>query len=167
MLSEVAKQSSDRTGGKRDYQRLVDLGVNLKGNIALAKYGGTFRGLKVQYAQEQGMVAVLIYSDPGDDGDITEANGYAAYPAGPARNPSSVQRGTVMFLNMTGDPVSHIKILPPHLCASAKMNRQPPDILRSLASKGETHPSSSPQSRHCHYRLKMPSRSSGLLTDTG
>ncbi|RPB03458.1 Zn-dependent exopeptidase [Choiromyces venosus 120613-1] len=94
-------------GGKRDYQRLVDLGVDLKGKIALAKYGGTFRGLKVKYAQEHGMIGVLIYSDPGDDGDITEANGYAAYPAGPARNPSSVQRGSVMFLaTMSGDPTT-------------------------------------------------------------
>ncbi|PWW78581.1 Zn-dependent exopeptidase [Tuber magnatum] len=94
-------------GGKRDYQRLVDLGVDLKGKVALAKYGGTFRGLKVKYAQDQGMIGVLTYSDPGDDGDITEANGYAAYPAGPARNPSSVQRGSVMFLaTMTGDPTT-------------------------------------------------------------
>jgi len=104
-------------GGKGDYQRLVDLGVDLKGKIALAKYGGTFRGLKVKYAQEQGMIGVLIYSDPGDDGDITEANGYAAYPAGPARNPSSVQRGSVMFLaTMTGDPVSHITFCPSPMC---------------------------------------------------
>jgi len=104
-------------GGKGDYQRLVDLGVNLKGKIALAKYGGAFRGVKVKYAQEQGMVGVLIYSDPGDDGDITEANGYAAYPAGPARNPSSVQRGSVMFLaTLSGDPVGHIILYPSSVC---------------------------------------------------
>ena len=155
-------------GGKRDYQRLVDLGINLKGKIALAKYGGTFRGLKVKYAQEQGMIGVLMYSDPGDDGEITEANGYAAYPAGPARNPSSVQRGSVMSLaTMAGDPVSHIKSLPLHLCAVLKVNRQLRDTLRSPALKEKTHPNSSPQSRHCHYRLKMPSRSFRLLTDTG
>ena len=100
-------------GGKKDYQRLVDLGVDLKGKIALAKYGGTFRGLKVKYAQEQGMIGVLIYSDPGDDGDITEANGYAAYPAGPARNPSSVQCGSAAFLaTIAGDPVSHLNFHP-------------------------------------------------------
>jgi len=117
MLSKVAKQSSGRMGGKRDYQRLVDLGVDLKGKIALAKYGGAFRGLKVKYAQEQGMIGVLIYSDPGDDGEITEANGYAAYPAGPARNPSSVQCGSAAFLSMTaGDPVSHINFYPSSMC---------------------------------------------------
>ncbi|KAG0134345.1 hypothetical protein HOY82DRAFT_516155 [Tuber indicum] len=94
-------------GGKRDYQRLVDLGVDLKGKIALVKYGRSFRGLKVKYAQEQGMIAVLMYSDPGDDGNITEANGYAAYPDGPARNPSSVQRGSTSFLaTLVGDPTT-------------------------------------------------------------
>ncbi|CUS07818.1 unnamed protein product [Tuber aestivum] len=102
LLSEAAD-----LGGKADYQRLVDLGVDLKGKIALAKYGGTFRGLKVKYAQEQGMIGVLTYTDPGDDGEITKANGYAPYPDGPARNPSSVQRGSVMFLaTMTGDPTT-------------------------------------------------------------
>jgi len=104
-------------GGKRDYQRLVDLGVDLKGKIALAKYGGTFRGLKVKYAQEQGMIGILIYSDPGDDGDITEANGYTPYPAGPARNPSSVQRGSASFLAiLAGDPVGHIIFYPSSVC---------------------------------------------------
>ncbi|CUS07820.1 unnamed protein product [Tuber aestivum] len=103
----AAKRLGGRMGAKKDYQRLVDLGVDLKGKIALAKYGGAFRALKVKYAQEQGMIGVLIYSDPGDDGEITEANGYAAYPAGPARNPSPVQRGSVMFpATMTGDPTT-------------------------------------------------------------
>ncbi|CUS07819.1 unnamed protein product [Tuber aestivum] len=92
--SKATKQLGGRMGAKKDYQRLVDLGVDLKGKIALAKYGGAFRALKVKYAQERGMTGVLIYSDPGDDGEITKANGYAAYPAGPARNPSSVQRGS-------------------------------------------------------------------------
>ena len=96
---------------------MVDLGVNLKGKIALVKYGGSFRALKVEYAQKHGMIGVLIYSDPGDDGDITEANGYAAYPAGPARNPSSVQRGTVAFLaTMAGDPVSGVTFCPSYIC---------------------------------------------------
>jgi N-acetylated-alpha-linked acidic dipeptidase len=40
-----------------------------------------------------------MYSDPGDDGEMTEKNGHAAYPDGPARQPSSVQRGSVQFLS--------------------------------------------------------------------
>jgi N-acetylated-alpha-linked acidic dipeptidase len=40
-----------------------------------------------------------MYSDPGDDGDVTEKNGNKTYPDGPAREPSSVQRGSVQFLS--------------------------------------------------------------------
>ena len=43
---------------------------------------------------------MLIYSDPRDDGAVTVANGYAPYPEGPARNPTSVQRGSVQFLSL-------------------------------------------------------------------
>lgn len=46
-------------------------------------------------------------TDPADDGNVTVANGYAAYPDGPARNPSSVQRGSVQFLSTyPGDPTT-------------------------------------------------------------
>jgi hypothetical protein len=36
-------------------------------------------------AQEAGAVGCIIFTDPGDDGEITEANGYEQYPNGPAR----------------------------------------------------------------------------------
>lgn len=92
-------------GTYQDFQDLVDAGIDLEGKIALVKYGTIFRGLKVKRAQELGMIGVLIYSDPGDDGEITEENGYEAYPNGPARNPSSVQRGSVQYLSTRpGDP---------------------------------------------------------------
>lgn len=92
-------------GTYHDYDDLVEAGVDLKGKIAIAKYGGIFRGLKVKRAQELGMIGVVLYSDPGDDGEITEENGYEQYPDGPARNPSSVQRGSVQFLSVRpGDP---------------------------------------------------------------
>ncbi|GJN79417.1 hypothetical protein PLIIFM63780_002930 [Purpureocillium lilacinum] len=92
-------------GTYRDFEDLVEAGIDLKGRIAIAKYGGVFRGLKVKRAQELGMVGTLIYSDPGDDGKHTEENGYKPYPDGPARNPSSVQRGSVQFLSVRpGDP---------------------------------------------------------------
>ena len=58
-------------------------------------------------AQELGAIGVLIYSDPRDDGFVTVQNDYAPYPAGPARNPSSVQRGSVQFLSIyPGDPTT-------------------------------------------------------------
>lgn len=103
----------DRRGRRTDFKRLVELGVPLEGKIALAKYGGQFRGLKVKNAQDFGMIGTIIYTDPGDDGAMREENGYAPYPAGPARNPSSVQRGSVQFLSTyPGDPVSILHLLP-------------------------------------------------------
>ncbi len=94
-------------GQQVDFDRLLALGVELKGKIALAKYGGPFRGLKVKNAQEHGMIGTVIFTDPGDDGNMTEAKGVAAYPNGPARNPTSVQRGSVQFLSTyPGDPTT-------------------------------------------------------------
>ncbi|KAJ5917723.1 Peptidase M28 [Penicillium verhagenii] len=85
-------------GTYKDFEDLVNANVTLAGNIALVKYGGIFRGLKVKRAQELGMVGVVMYSDPQEDGEITELNGYEAYPNGPARNPSAIQRGSTQFL---------------------------------------------------------------------
>ncbi|KAI0268104.1 hypothetical protein BC834DRAFT_952323 [Gloeopeniophorella convolvens] len=94
-------------GRKSDYDELVEKGVNFTDSIVLARYGGIFRGLKVKGAQELGAAGVLIYSDPRDDGTVTEENGYAPYPHGPARNPTSVQRGSVQFLSVyPGDPTT-------------------------------------------------------------
>lgn len=86
-------------GTYHDFEDLLAANVTLEGKIALAKYGKIFRGLKVKRAEELGMIGVVIYSDPQEDGQITEANGYKTYPDGPARNPSSVQRGSVQFLS--------------------------------------------------------------------
>jgi len=85
-------------GTYKDFEDLVAANVTLKGKIALVKYGTIFRGLKVRRAEQLGMVGVVIYSDPGDDGEVTIENGYKSYPYGPAREPSSVQRGSVQFL---------------------------------------------------------------------
>ncbi|KAF2876045.1 hypothetical protein BDV95DRAFT_603430 [Massariosphaeria phaeospora] len=94
-------------GTYKDFEELQAANISLAGNIALARYGGVFRGLKVKRAQELGMVGVVMYTDPGDDGEVTEYNGYAAYPDGPARQPSSVQRGSTQFLSFApGDPTT-------------------------------------------------------------
>jgi N-acetylated-alpha-linked acidic dipeptidase len=87
-------------GTFQDFEDLKAANVSLDGKIALARYGGVFRGLKVKRAQEFGMVGCVIYTDPGDDGEVTEENGIAPYPKGPAREPSSVQRGSVQFLSV-------------------------------------------------------------------
>ena len=82
-----------------DFEDLVKANVSLNGKIAIAKYGLIFRGLKIKRAQELGMIGVVLYTDPQEDGEVTELNGYKPYPEGPARNPSSVQRGSALFLS--------------------------------------------------------------------
>jgi N-acetylated-alpha-linked acidic dipeptidase len=88
-------------GSPGDFARLAGMGISVEGKIALVRYGGAFRGLKVKEAQDRGAVGVLIYSDPEDDG-------YAAgdvYPDGPMRPESAIQRGSVLFLShVPGDP---------------------------------------------------------------
>ena len=86
-------------GTYQDFEDVLKANISLEGKIALVKYGGIFRGLKVKRAQELGMIGTIIYTDPEEDGEITEANGYKTYPDGPARNPSSVQRGSTQFLS--------------------------------------------------------------------
>lgn len=94
-------------GRKQDFDQLAELGVNMTGKIAVVRYGLIYRGLKVRFAQQHGAIGVVIYTDPDEDGEITAENGYAAYPKGPARQPSSIQRGSVMMLSYgPGDPTT-------------------------------------------------------------
>ena len=85
-------------GTYKDYEALVGAGIDLKGKIAVVKYGNVFRGLKVKRAQELGMIGVVMYTDPGEDG-VQSYDPNQQYPAGSARNPSSVQRGSSQFLS--------------------------------------------------------------------
>lgn len=89
-----------------DFQALDKAGISVKGKIVLVKYGTVFRGLKVRAAEQYGAAGVLIYSDPQDDA-IKATDGYDVYPNGPARQPSSVQRGSVGYLSLyAGDPLT-------------------------------------------------------------
>ncbi|KAM0212602.1 hypothetical protein ACHAQI_004557 [Fusarium lateritium] len=92
-------------GSREDYKKLKDLGVELEGKIALAQYGGANRGVKIKNAEAHGMIGTILYTDPLEDGEITEANGYLPYPDGPARHPSSIQRGSTRWGSLSfGDP---------------------------------------------------------------
>lgn len=51
-----------------------------------------------------GAIGVIIYSDPSEDKELANE---APYPHGPARHPSAVQRGSVLFLSkLPGDPTT-------------------------------------------------------------
>jgi N-acetylated-alpha-linked acidic dipeptidase len=81
-----------------DYAQLDSLGVSVRGKIAIARYGRSFRGIKAREAERHGALALIIYSDPQDDGFVRGD----VYPEGPMRPAAGVQRGSV--LNGDGDP---------------------------------------------------------------
>jgi N-acetylated-alpha-linked acidic dipeptidase len=90
-------------GRPEDYEELDRLGVSVRGAIAIARYGASWRGIKPKVAAEHGAVACLIYSDPRDDGYAIKP----VFPAGPMRSSEGVQRGSVMDMPMyPGDPLT-------------------------------------------------------------
>jgi N-acetylated-alpha-linked acidic dipeptidase len=90
-------------GRPEDYEILDRLGVSVKGAIVIARYGGSWRGIKPKVAAEHGAIGCLIYSDPKDDGYYEGE----VYPGGPMRNRDGVQRGSVMDMPVhPGDPLT-------------------------------------------------------------
>ena len=90
-------------GVPADYEVLAKLGIDVKGKVVIARYGGSWRGTKPKVAQEHGAVGCLIYSDPRDDGYFQGD----VYPKGAYRPPEGVQRGSVLDMPLyPGDPLS-------------------------------------------------------------
>jgi N-acetylated-alpha-linked acidic dipeptidase len=86
-----------------DYDELERLSVSVKGAIVIARYGGSWRGIKPKVAAEHGAIGCLIYSDARDDG-YSEGQ---VFPAGPMRPRDGVQRGSVMDMPVyPGDPLT-------------------------------------------------------------
>jgi len=84
-----------------DYETLATLGIDVKGKIVLARYGGSWRGIKPKVAAEHGAIACIIYSDPHEDGYFQGE----VYPDGPFRGWGMIQRGSVMDMpRYPGDP---------------------------------------------------------------
>src|SRR2546425_11020122 len=80
-----------------DYEQLERLGVSVQGAIVIARYGGSWRGIKPKGAAEHGAGGCLIYSHPRDDGYRQGG----VYPPGPRRAPDGGQRG-----QLAGQPPS-------------------------------------------------------------
>ena len=86
-----------------DYDMLERNGVDVKGKIVIARYGGSWRGIKPKVAAEHGAIGCLIYSDPRDDGYFQGD----VYPKGAFRNENGAQRGSVMDMPIhPGDPLT-------------------------------------------------------------
>ena len=108
-----------------DYEKLAELGVDIRGKIALVCYGESFRGVKAQVAEEHGAAGLIIYSDPEDDGYMRGD----IYPHGPMRPEQAIQRGSVLYIfNYPGDPLT------PGYAASKSARRLKPDEAKSLTN---------------------------------
>ena len=86
-------------GRREDYLALDSMGVSIAGKVVIARYGGNFRGYKVKFAEERGAVGVVMFNDPGSPS-------LPAYPEGPMMNGQTIQRGSVLTLPWTGDPLT-------------------------------------------------------------
>jgi N-acetylated-alpha-linked acidic dipeptidase len=86
-----------------DYEVLDSHGISVKGKIVIARYGGSWRGIKPKVAAEHGAIGCLIYSDPRDDGYFQGDT----YPKGAYRNEYGAQRGSVADMPVfPGDPLT-------------------------------------------------------------
>ncbi len=90
-------------GLPRDYEILSERGIDVRGKIVIARYGGSWRGIKPKLAAEHGAIGCIIYSDPREDG-YHEGD---VYPKGAWRNEHGVERGSVADLPVSpGDPAT-------------------------------------------------------------
>jgi N-acetylated-alpha-linked acidic dipeptidase len=90
-------------GVPKDYETLERNGIDVKGKIVIARYYGSWRGIKPKVAAEHGAIGCLIFSDPSGDG---YTNG-DMYPKGGWRPDRGVQRGSVADMPLyPGDPLT-------------------------------------------------------------
>ncbi|GAB5520506.1 MAG: transferrin receptor-like dimerization domain-containing protein [Rhodothermales bacterium] len=89
-------------GRKEDFELLARMGISVQGKVVIARYGGNFRGYKAHYAEQYGAVGLVIYSDPANGG-FTRG---APYPEGRQISESTIQRGSLLTLPYTGDPLT-------------------------------------------------------------
>ncbi len=90
-------------GLRADFERLREEGFEFDGKIALAAYGGSYRGVKPELAEAYGCAGVLLYSPPSSDG----ASRGPVWPDGPWKPGDAAQRGSISQLaRAPGDPTT-------------------------------------------------------------
>jgi N-acetylated-alpha-linked acidic dipeptidase len=111
-------------GMQADYRELDKLGISVAGKIAIARYGGCYRGIKTKLAEEHHALGLIIYSDPEDDGYVAGD----VFPNGPWRPMSGIQRGSVEYTEIyPGDPLT------PGLASTPDAKRLAPADAANLA----------------------------------
>lgn len=133
------------SGNPEDYEYLGAHGIDVRGKIVLVRYSNpySYRGFKAITAQKLGAAAILIYSDPAEDG-YKQGKVFPDGPWGPA---SHIQRGAITYdFIEPGDPTTpgwasvpgakHISpddaVSMPHIIAVPLSWRDAEPILKNL-----------------------------------
>ena len=132
-------------GTQEDYRQLESLGISVAGKIAIARYGGCYRGIKSKLAEEHKAVGAshLFRSSR------RRLRCRRRLPRGPWRPMSGIQRGSILYTEIyPGDPLT------PGVAAT-------PDAKR-LAPADATKPSA-----HSHYAHQRAGRLRDPLASLG
>lgn len=93
------------SGNPEDYEYLASQGIDVRGKIVIVRYSMpySYRGFKALTAEQRGAAAILIYSDPAEDGYQRGP----VYPDGPWGPESHIQRGAITYdFLVAGDPLT-------------------------------------------------------------
>ncbi len=93
------------SGNPDDYALLRQHGISVRGKIVIVRYSNpySYRGFKALTAEREGAKALLIYSDPAEDG----APRGKTFPDGPWGPDSHIQRGAITYdFIVPGDPTT-------------------------------------------------------------
>jgi N-acetylated-alpha-linked acidic dipeptidase len=113
------------SGNPEDYERLRQAGISVRGKVVIVRYSNpySYRGFKALTAEREGAAALLIYSDPAEDG-YTRGKVFPDGPWGPA---SHIQHGAITYdYIVPGDPTT------PGWASVPGAKRIPPAEARSL-----------------------------------
>jgi N-acetylated-alpha-linked acidic dipeptidase len=110
-------------GRPQDYADLERRGIDVRGKIVLARYGGGWRGLKPKVAAEHGAIGCIVFSDPRPfgffEGDV--------YPTGGWLPEQGVQRGSMLDITLyDGDPLT------PSVGATGNAARLPREAAQTI-----------------------------------
>ena len=116
-------------GTKADFEKLQEMGIEIKDKIVLARYGGNFRGYKAKFAEQNGAAGLIIFTDPADAGYVRGP----VYPEGFLFNDNSIQRGSLLTVDWTGDALTPFEPALP-LDGKTKIKRLDPKAVKGLHS---------------------------------
>uniref|UniRef100_G3PKD8 Aminopeptidase NAALADL1 n=1 Tax=Gasterosteus aculeatus aculeatus TaxID=481459 RepID=G3PKD8_GASAC len=110
--------------GKPSDYKLLSETVDLRGTIAITRYGGAGRADKAINAAPYGVSGVLVYTDPLDINDGLMSDASETYPHSWYMPPSGVERGS--FNTHYGD------MLTPYLAAKEETYRIPAESITGI-----------------------------------